>query len=533
MSSMAYNSAAGLGGMLKEGHQHWEEAVVRNLEAAVELSQMVVTSMGPLGRHKLIVNHLEKLYVTSDANTILKELEVEHPAAKILQMAAEAQDKACGDMTNLVVSFAGQLLRETQDLMRMGVHTSEVIAGYQAAADKLEVYLPELVCDNILIKESLENDERLTKVIGPVLGAKSGGTHEFLTPLVLQACRCVMDSSYRVQPEAVRVVKLLGGSVSQSQLVKGYVAQRGVETTVTSVTNAKIAVFACGIEASSTEAKGTVLMKTAEDLKGYNKSEETKMEELVQGIANAGVTVVVSGGNVSEMALHFLDRYKLMCLKMGSKWELRRLCQATGATALVRLGAPTPDELGHAATAKVQQLGGRTLTVFETQDTKLATLILRASTSSVLQDLERAIDDGVHAFQQLCRDGRVVPGAGATEMALAQKIQHLADVAPGLDQYAIGAFGKALEVVPRTLAETAGMEAPKVIADLHAAHANGKNKAGVDLEALVVVEETPIVDLLNTKLSAFRLAVDAALTVLRVDQIIMSKQSGAGGPPEM
>jgi T-complex protein 1 subunit theta len=271
-------------------------------------------------------------------------------------------------------------------------------------------------------------------------------------------------------------------------------------------------------------------MKTAEDLKGYNISEETKMEEMIQGISESGVQVVVTGGNVSEMALHFIDRYGLMCLKIGSKWELRRLCQATGATALVRLGAPTPDEMGLATSVKVQHLGGKTVTVFQTPDSKLATLVLRASTSSVLQDLERAVDDGVHAFQQLCRDGRLVPGAGATEMALSLKLQQLADVSPGLDQYAIRAFAKALEVVPRTLADTAGLDATKVVADLHAAHASGEDTAGVDLEEGKVAP-TDVVDLLNTKASAFSLAVDAALTVLRVDQIIMSKQAGLGGPP--
>lgn len=525
---MAYNSAAGLSGMLKSGHRHiWDDAVLRNLEAAVELSNMVCTSLGPFGRHKLIVNHLEKLYVTSDCNTILRELEVEHPAAKLLVMAADMQDQECGDATNLVVSFAGEVLRAAKDLMRMGLHTSEVIAGYQTAADKLYELLPTLVCDNIHVKDS--SPEAFLKVISPVLAAKHYGTHEVLAPLVLQACQTVMDDKYSVQPEAVRVVKVLGGSVGQSLMIPGYVAQRGVETTVTSVIGPKICVFACGIEASSTEAKGTVLMKTAEDLKGYNRSEENKMEEIIQGIANSGVSVVVTGGNVSEMALHFIDRYKLMCLKIGSKWELRRLCQATGATALVRLGAPTPDEMGSADSVQVQQLGGRTLTVFKMTQTKLATLILRASTSSVLQDLERAVDDGVHAFQQMCRDGRVVPGAGATEMALSQKLHQLAQVSPGLDQYAIGAFAKALEVVPRTLADTAGLDATKVVADLHAAHANGNTKAGVDLEEGKVAT-TEIVDLLNTKLSAFRLAMDAALTVLRVDQIIMSKQAGAGGP---
>jgi T-complex protein 1 subunit theta len=530
MSSMAYNSASGLSGMLKSGHSHWDNAVLRNIEAAMELSAITSTSLGPFGRHKLLVNHLEKLYVTSDCNTILRELEVEHPAAKLLKMAADMQDQTCGDATNLVVSFAGELLRQTQDLMRMGLHTSEVISGYTSAAQKLQELLPTLVCETVVVKDA--TPEQLALVINPVLASKHYGTHQLLSPLILDACNVLMEKTGtpNVQPEAVRVVKLLGSSVDQSSMIPGYVAQRGVETTLTTIDETcKIAVFACGMEASSTEAKGTVLMKTADDLKGYNLSEETKMEELIQSIAESGVQVVVTGGNVSEMALHFINRYQLMCLKIGSKWELRRLCQATGATALVRLGPPTPDEMGIASSVKQKHVGGKTLTVFTTPDSKLATLVLRASTSSVLQDLERAVDDGVHAFQQLCRDGRVVPGAGATEMALSHKLQQLADVSPGLDQYAIRAFAKALEVVPRTLAETAGLDATKMVADLHAAHANGEHMAGVDLEEGKVAP-TNIVDLLNTKASAFALAVDAAMTVLRVDQIIMSKQAGAGGP---
>lgn len=529
MSSMAYNSASGLSGMLKSGHSHWDHAVIRNIEAAMELSTMIHTSLGPFGRHKLLVNHLEKIHVTSDCNTILRELEVEHPAAKLLKMAATMQDEECGDATNLVVSFAGELLRQTLDLMKMGLHTSEVIAGYQIASDKIQELLPTLVCKQVSVQTA--SDEELSQVLTPVLASKHYGSHDLLAPLILQACKVVMSPSYRVAPEAVRVVKLLGSSVSASTMIPGYVAQRGVESNVTSIEETcKVCVFACGIEASSTEAKGTVLMKTAQDLKGYNISEETKMEEMIQGIAESGVKVLVTGGVVSEMALHFIDRYKLMCLKIGSKWELRRLCQATGATALVRLGAPTPDEMGVATSVKVQQVGGKTLTVFKTPDSKLATLVLRASTSSVLQDLERAVDDGVHAFEQLCRDGRVVPGAGAAEMALSLKLHQLADVSPGLDQYAIRAFAKALEIIPRTLADTAGLDATQVVADLNAAHARGETMAGVNLEE-GTVESTDIVDLLNTKASAFTLAVDAALTVLRVDQIIMSKQAGAGGPP--
>mmetsp|Transcript_767 Transcript_767/g.1569 ORF Transcript_767/g.1569 Transcript_767/m.1569 type:complete len:553 (+) Transcript_767:108-1766(+) len=542
--SMAYNQAAGLGGMLKSGHQSMEGvqgATLRNVEACRGISTITRTSLGPNGMNKLVVNHLGKIIVTSDCATIVKALEIEHPAAKMLQLAAEAQDFECGDGTNLVVSFAGELLAQTEDLFRMGLHPSDAVAGFSKAADKLlEDFLPPMAELVPAMADGRSMDE-LVRVIKPVVAAKQLGSEDILAPLVAEACLGSMSSSSgpaSFSVDSVRVAKILGGDISQSHVVHGFVALRGLETSVTSAKDAKIVVFGCGIEASSTEAKGTVLMKNADDLKNYNKSEEKKMEEIIKGIADAGIKVCVAGGTVSEMALHFIERYGMLCLKIGSKWELRRLCAATGATALVRLGAPTPDEMGHCDHIHQKEVGGRPVTIFSQSEgsltSKLSTIVLRASTSSVLADLERAVDDGVHAAKTACKNGKLVPGAGATEMELSLKVRAFADTCPGLDQYAIRAFGKALEVVPRTLAENAGMDQGEVIAALGAAHASGKVSAGVDIGAMGIAgasgvcDETGVLDLYTTKVSALKLAIDSALTVLRVDQIIMSKQAGGG-----
>lgn len=540
--SMAYNQAAGLGGMLKQGHQSMEGlegATIRNVEACREISTICRTSLGPNGMNKLVVNHLGKIIVTSDCATIVKALEIEHPAAKMLQLAAEAQDFECGDGTNLVVSFAGELLSQTEDLFRMGLHPSDVVSGYSKAGDKLmEDFLPPLA-ELVPAMADGRDKEELVRVVKPVLAAKHLGSEDILAPLVAEACLGAMSSSSSAPAsfsvDSVRVAKILGGGIAQSHVVHGFVALRGLETTLTSAKDAKICVFGCGMEASATEAKGTVLMKTADDLKNYNKSEEKKMEEIVKGIADAGIKVCVAGGTVSEMALHFIERYGMLCLKVGSKWELRRLCVATGATALVRLGAPTPDEMGYCDHVHQKEVGGRPVTIFSqaegSKTGKLSTIVLRASTSSVLADLERAIDDGVHAAKTACKHGKLVPGAGATEMELSLKVKAFADTCPGLDQYAIRAFGKALEVVPRTLAENAGLDQALVIAALGAAHASGKVGAGVDIDAMGIdgasgiTDDTGVLDLYYTKASALKLAIDSALTVLRVDQIIMSKKA--------
>lgn len=543
---MALNSAAGLQGMLKDGHTSLEGldgATLRNISASKELSRIVSTSLGPNGMNKLVVNHLERITVTSDCATIVKELEIEHPAAKMLSLGAKMQDEECGDGTNLTVSFAGGLLSATEELLRSGLHTSEVISGYKKAGEKLEQILPTLSSE--CIKSEDVSEETLASTIEPVLAAKHFDCAPILAPLVVQACLATASGSSgrkSVNPDSVRVSKILGGRMEQSQVINGFVTLRGAETSTTSVSNAKITVFGCGIEASGTEAKGTVLMNNAEDLKGYNKSEEVKMEEIIKSIADSGAKVLVSGGTVSEMAMHFIERYNMMCVKIGSKFELRRLCSAVNASALVRLGPATPDEMGFCDQVKVEEIGGRPVTTFRQDKSKadgcrLATILLRASTTNVLADLERAVDDGVHACKQICKDGRLVPGAGASEMELAVLIRNYADSCPGLDQYAIRAFAKSLEFVPKTLAENAGLNAAHVLAGLSAAHANGHARAGVDIEGGLdgnsgnssgILMENPIHDILITKLSAFRLAIDAALTVLKVDQIIMSKPAGGG-----
>ena len=560
MSSMALNQAAGLSGMLKEGTRHMQEygddgsVVMRNIEACMELSRMMLTSsLGPQGRCKLVVNHLQKIMVTADCAAILKEVQIQHPAASLLSMAVQKQKQECGDATNLCLSFAGELLWQTALLiqkMTWQQTAPDIIAGYQQSLKLcLDEFFPQIVCDTI---DTVNSKDNMLKIIRPVLQSKHYGSEEILAPIVADACRLVFpegSTTGSFPAASVRTVPILGAATDQSCLIEGYVATRGLESVCKSATNCKIAVFATGIEASSTEAKGTVVMKTAEDLKSYNKSEELKMEEIIQGLAEADVKVVISGGAVSDMAMHFIDKYDLVCLKLSSKWELRRCCQAIGTTALVRLGTPLPDEMGYVESVKQQEMGDRTVTVFtKSGESMLATIVLRAFTRTLLADLERAVDDGVQAVAQAVKDvqkngaSRLCYGGGCSEMALSAKLRDAATKVPGLQQYAMHAFSQALLVVPRTLAENAGHNAAKTLAHLQAAHHQQASEIcaiGIDIEeedtstanggdGVCSMKDKGIVDMVATKQSALRLAVDTVTTILKIDQIIMSKQ--AGGP---
>ncbi|KAG0470817.1 hypothetical protein HPP92_017517, partial [Vanilla planifolia] len=293
-----------------------------------------------------------------------------------------------------------------------------------------------------------------------------------------------------------------------------------------------IAVFAGGVDTSATETKGTVLIHSAEQLENYAKTEEAKVEELIKAVADSGAKVVVSGGAVGEMALHFCERYKLMVLKISSKFELRRFCRTTGSVALLKLSQPNPDDLGYADSVSVEEIGGVRVTLVKNEagGNSVATIVLRGSTDSILDDLERAVDDGVNTYKAMCRDSRILPGAAATEIELAKKLKEFSFSEPGLDQYAIAKFAESFEMIPKILAENAGLNAMEIISSLYAEHAAGNIKVGIDLTEGVCkdVSTINIWDLYLTKFFALKYAADAACTVLRVDQIIMAKP--AGGP---
>ncbi|KAA0170884.1 hypothetical protein FNF28_01157 [Cafeteria roenbergensis] len=531
----------GMGGLLKDGYKHYsglEEAVLQNVQAAKELSKITRTSLGPNGLNKLIINHLEKIIVTSDASTIASEMEVAHPAAKMLVMASSEQQKAVGDGSNLVVSLAGELLSQAQDLLRMGVHPADIVVGYKLAAKRALAAVEKAVC-KVMSADELRDASQLAVALQSVVAAKHYGFEHVVAPLVAEAAVAAMPSAPRrpaISVDNIRVAKLIGGSITDSQVLRGLVVLRDTEGTVKRADKARVAVFGVGIEAADTETKGTVVLKSADELKAFARSEEETMEEVVKSLSDSGVTVVVSGGSISEIAMHYLEKYSILVVKILSKFELRRICKVTGATALVRLGAPTEEEVGTCDSVVVQEISSRRVTVFQQDedDSRMATVVLRGATTSLLDDLERAVDDAVHTAKTLCRDGRLVPGAGAVETAVSLDVQEFASSVPGLEQYAINKYAEAIEVVPRTLSENAGKDATDIMSALYAAHAEGKVASGVDIDegGVCDAEVAEIYDSCMAKLSAIRLASDAAITVLRVDQIIMSKQAGGPKPRE-
>ncbi|KAH8591763.1 T-complex protein 1 theta subunit [Bisporella sp. PMI_857] len=527
-------------GLFKQGYQNYESedgAVLRNIDACRTIASTVQTSLGPYGRNKIVINHLQKMILTSDAATILHELDVVHPAAKLIVMASQQQEAEMGDATNLVIVLAGELLKKAEDLLRMGLKTSDVVTGYERAQKFALDELENLVIDKV---EDIRSQAELSKAIRTVVASKQSGSEDFLADMVAEAVLAVLPKNpINFNVDNIRVVKIMGGSLEQSKVVKGMVFGREPDGSVKKATRAKVGVYSCPIDISQTETKGTVLLHNAKEMLDFTKGEETQLETAIKELYDSGLRVVVAGSTVGELAMHYLNRFGILVIRILSKFELRRLCRVVGATPLARLGAPMPDEMGNVDVVETLEIGGDRVTVFrqENETTRTATLVIRGATQNHLDDIERAVDDGVNVVKAITRDARLVPGAGATEMQLVERIQAFGDLTPGLSQYSIRKFGEAFEVIPRTLAESAGLDATEVLSRLYAAHHKKDDwTTGVDIEnedntGILDAKDEGILDLMISKSWAIKLATEAARTVLSVDQIIVARQAGGPKPP--
>ncbi|KAG0695538.1 chaperonin Cpn60/TCP-1 family [Suillus ampliporus] len=482
----------------RDGYNHIQgidDTVLQNIQAVFELSDLVRTSFSPNSQNKLIINHLGRLFVTSDAATIIREVEVVHPAAKLLVMASQAQESEVGDSTNMVITLAGD-------------HPNEVIKGYELACAE---GLAELESDAHLSTSNLPSpftQESLTVALKATIASKQYGYE---------------DNPKNFNVDNVRVVKIMGSSLSGSE---------------PELSNAKVAVFTSALDVAQTETKGTVLIKNADEMLNFTRGEEQHLEKIFKEITDSGIKVIIAGSSVGDLTLHYFSRFNIAVLKVLSKFDLRRVARVVNATPLARIGVPTPEEAGYVDIFKTTDIGGDRVTVLRqlalgeegysghTEKTRTATIVLRGATANYLDDLEHAIDDGVNVIKSLIKDPRLVPGADTTELELRTC---------GLAQHAMKRYATALEVIPRTLAENAlgGAEGNEVLSRLWAKHEQKGGAAwGVDVEAeedgTLLATDCKILDSLAAKQWAIKLATEAAVSVLSVDSIIMSKP--AGGP---
>lgn len=523
--------------MMKDGARFYsgiEEVAMKNIDACKELAATTKSAYGPNGMNKMVINHIEKLFVTNDAATIMREIEVQHPAAKLLIMASDMQEKEIGDGTNFVLIFGAQLLQNSADLLGMGLSPVEIIDGYNIALKKTQEILPKLICHEI---KDLSNLDLVKQSLKSCFSSKQLGYEDFLSELVGSACLKAMKQNQTFNVDNVRVCKILGSGVLSSSVMQGMVLKREVEGSVTKANKCKIALFSCPIDITTTETKGTVLIKNAEELKNFSRGEEDLLEAQIKTIVDSGVKLVVCGGKVGDMALHFLNKYNIMVVRVLSKFDLRRIAKTVNGTVLAKIMPPSPEEMGYCEDVYVDEVGDVSVISFNQNNTQgaISTVVIRGSTDNIMDDIERSIDDGVNNFKALTKDGRLLAGAGAVEIELAKQLATLSESYPGLEQYAIKKFAEAFEVIPKTLAENSGFKNTEVLSQLYAAHQEGKATFGFNIEGdsqICDVKEKSIFDLYLTKYWGITYACKAAVSVLYVDKLIMAKPAGGPKPRE-
>lgn len=353
--------------------------------------------------------------------------------------------------------------------------------------------------------------------------------------LLAQACiRITPENPGRFNDENIRLVKILGASIEDSFLLNGLVVTRSPVSTnhdLSTLKNVKVAVYNCPFDPNSGDTKGTVLFKNKEDLLNFNNSEEEYAKGIAEKVVKSGAKVVIVGGSISELCRHYLNHHGLFVLRIMSKFELKRICKALNATPMASLGEPTQEELGFVDCIEVKEIGSTKVTLLhkDNENTKLVSLILRGPTKTILDDLERSLANGVSVFKQLIKDPRFVFGACSTEAFLYNSLEKQGTSLTGMEQYSVIKFAQSFEGFARVLCENAGLDPNTSIPDLLAGNVDGP-LVGIDVlnNKLGDATKMDVYDHLESKINAIRLASKAAITILRIDQIIMSKP--AGGP---
>ena len=526
-----FSQYGGFNSLLKSGYRHFkgkEQTLMKNVEAIGDMAQMTRTSLGPNGMNKYIINMHDKLFLTKDTNVMANELEINHPAVNVLVDGLKAQNSEQGDGTNFVVTFGGELMNYAGKLISEGLHVPDVTEGYEKAFNKAMELLDKAETYKI---SDVKNLEEATKIIKPVIGSKLvHGQESFLAPLIAQACiNVVPEKKEKFDVDNVRVAKILGGNIMKSEVIKGMLVVRKTEGAVISCEKCNVAVYNCEFTTKGAETNDQVVFKTADELLNYTKSEEDHMEKVIKSIVDAGIKCVITGGAISNMALHYLDKYGVMAFRTLSKFELRRIARSIGATLLVRLGPPTKEEMGYADEIKLTEISSQKCILIrkDSENNKLSTIVLRGTTNDMLDNLERVVNCGVNAYRAVCKSPSFVAGAGAIDMYLCEKIKEYSREVETLDHYAIEAFGESFEVIPRTIMENSGINVNENLSTLRTK--NLKNpRLGINVKTGGIEDAFTmgVYDHLETKKWAIKHAYNSIRTIIKIDQIIVAKPSG-------
>ncbi|MDD3398593.1 MAG: thermosome subunit beta [Candidatus Methanomethylophilaceae archaeon] len=524
--------------ILKEGtkRDRGKDAQFNNIAAARTIADAVRSSLGPRGMDKMLVDSMGDVVITNDGVTILKEIDVQHPAAKMLVEVAKTQDAEVGDGTTTSVIIAGELLKKAIDLVDSNVHPTIISGGYRMANAKAQEILEE-----IATKVSMDDTELLKNIaITSMISKQVSGSKEFFAELVVDAVRTIMEKSddiYAADLKNIQVVKKTGGSMEDTKLILGLIIDKEPvhPSMPKKIPNAKIALLDAAFEVKKTEIDAKIEITDPSQLGAFLAEEENMLKRMVQKVKETGANVVFCQKGMDDLAQHFLAKEGIYAARRVKKTDMEKLAKSTGANIINKFDELEPSDLGNAEMVELKKIQDEEMTfVTGLKDPKAVSVLIRGGTGHVLDEIERSLIDAWSVVKVAIEDGKMVTGGGATAVELAMRLREYSATVGGREQIAIDAFASAMEIIPTTLAENAGMDAIDVLIEMRKQHKNGNKNAGLnpfkgkveDMLALNVIEPYRIGK------QAISSATDAAVMILRIDDVIAARGSPMpSGPP--
>ncbi|MHC1587781.1 MAG: thermosome subunit alpha [Candidatus Syntropharchaeia archaeon] len=541
--------AAQLGGqpilILKEGTERTRgrDAQGRNIIAAKTVASAVRTTLGPKGMDKMLVDSMGDVVITNDGATILKEMDIEHPAAKMMVEIAKTQDDEVGDGTTTAVVIAGELLKKAEDLLDQDVHPTVIASGYRMAAEKAYEVL-----NGLAIEISTDDEEKLKRIATTAMTGKGAEVaRDKLTELAVKAVRAIAEDGRKVDIDNVKIEKKQGGGIEDSQLIEGMILdkERVHPGMSKRVENAKIALINSALEIEKTEVDAKIEITSPDQLKLFLDEEEKMLKEMVDKISQSGANVVFCQKGIDDMVQHYLAKAGIFAVRRVKESDMKKLARATGAKVITSLEEIDEKDLGEAGLVEERKIGGDEMVFVEKcKNPKAVSILLRGGTEHVVDELERGIHDALRVIGVAIEDGKVVAGGGSTEIELALRLRDYASTVGGREQLAIEAFSDAIEIIPRSLAENAGLDPIDMLVALRSSHEGGSKNAGLDVFKGEVIDmyDAGVIEPLRVKTQAISSATEAAVMILRIDDVIaasamkkpeMPPGGGPGGMEDM
>ncbi|UCH71603.1 MAG: TCP-1/cpn60 chaperonin family protein [Thermoplasmatales archaeon] len=522
--------------VLKEGtrRERGKGAQSNNIMAARAISDAVKSTLGPKGMDKMLVDSMGDVVVTNDGATILKEIDVEHPSAKMIVEVAKSQDEECGDGTTSAVVLTGELLKYAGELLDQNIHPTVICGGYKLASEKAKDVLKKLAID---IKSG---DKKTLKNIAMTSMASKGASSEkeVLADVVVDAVTRVAEKisgKTVVDLDNIQIQKKQGGGIGNTEIIKGIILdkERVHEGMPKQIKNGKIALVNAALEVKKTEVDARIQIQDPTQLQAFLDEEEGMLKKMVDKIKKSGANILICQKGIDDIAQHFLAKDGIYSVRRAKKSDMDKLAKATGAKIVANLDGLTSKDLGYAGNVEEIKIGDDKMTfITDCKNPKAVSILIRGTTEHVVDELERGLHDALSVVRVALEDGKMTAGGGAAATAIAMALRDYAPTVGGREQMAIEAFANAIEIIPKTLSENAGLDPIDMMLEVRNAHKKGQKYAGINVFKGKIDDmlKYNVIEPLRVSMQEIEASSEAATMILRIDDVIASK-GGGGAPP--